>query len=44
MAEQAAAGTLKRAPESLPVSEGAAAFARVVSGRASGEKIVLATA
>ena len=41
MAEQAAAGTLKQAPEPLPLSEGPAAFARVVSGRAGGKKIVL---
>jgi hypothetical protein len=41
MAEQAAAGTLKQAPEPLPVSEGPAAFDRVVSGRPGGKKIVL---
>jgi hypothetical protein len=32
---------LKQAPEPLPLSEGPAAFARVVSGRAGGKKIVL---
>lgn len=41
MAEQAAAGTLKQAPEPLPLSEGPAALTRVVSGRAGGKKIVL---
>ncbi|MFI6435224.1 NADP-dependent oxidoreductase [Streptomyces sp. NPDC050759] len=41
LAEQAAAGTLKQAPEALPLSEGPAAFARVVAGRAGGKKIVL---
>ncbi|MCX4460676.1 NADP-dependent oxidoreductase (plasmid) [Streptomyces sp. NBC_01340] len=41
LAEQAAAGTLKLAPEPLPLSEGPAAFARVVTGRAGGKKIVL---
>ncbi|MFF8369913.1 NADP-dependent oxidoreductase [Streptomyces lydicus] len=44
MAEQAAAGTLKLAPEPLPLSEGPAAFARVVTGRAGGKKIVLTRA
>ncbi|MEV7732882.1 NADP-dependent oxidoreductase [Streptomyces sp. NPDC088921] len=44
MAEQVAAGTLKLAPEPLPLSEGPAAFARVVSGRAGGKKIVLTPA
>ncbi|MFG2468675.1 NADP-dependent oxidoreductase [Streptomyces canus] len=44
MAEQAAAGALQQAPEPLPLSEGPAAFARVVSGRASGKKIVLTQA
>jgi Zinc-binding dehydrogenase len=37
LAEQEAAGTLKLAPEPLPLSEGPAAFARVVTGRASGK-------
>jgi NADPH:quinone reductase-like Zn-dependent oxidoreductase len=41
LAEQAAAGTLKLAPEPLPLSEGPAAFARVAGGRAGGKKIVL---
>ncbi|MBX7555475.1 NADP-dependent oxidoreductase [Streptomyces sp. NPDC004232] len=41
LAEQAAAGTLKLAPEPLPLSEGPAAFARVVTGRAGGKKLVL---
>lgn len=41
LAEQAAAGTLKLAPEPLPLSEGPAAFTRVVTGRAGGKKIVL---
>jgi NADPH:quinone reductase-like Zn-dependent oxidoreductase len=41
LAEQAAAGTLKLAPEPLPLSEGPAAFTRVVAGRAGGKKIVL---
>lgn len=44
MAEQVAAGTLKLAPEPLPLSEGPAAFARVVGGRAGGKKIVLTPA
>ncbi|MGW1092411.1 NADP-dependent oxidoreductase [Streptomyces sp. NPDC002596] len=44
LAEQAAAGTLKLAPEPLPLSEGPAAFARVVTGRARGKKIVLTRA
>ncbi|QHA07667.1 zinc-binding dehydrogenase [Streptomyces broussonetiae] len=44
LAEQAAAGTLKLAPEPLPLSEGPAAFARVVTGRAGGKKIVLTPA
>ncbi|MFB7225604.1 NADP-dependent oxidoreductase [Streptomyces sp. NPDC056227] len=44
LAEQAAAGTLKLAPEPLPLSEGPAAFARVVTGRAGGKKIVLTRA
>ncbi|MFJ8855701.1 NADP-dependent oxidoreductase [Streptomyces sp. NPDC102437] len=44
LAEQAAAGTLKLAPEALPLSEGPAAFARVVTGRAGGKKIVLTRA
>ncbi|WP_051371359.1 NADP-dependent oxidoreductase [Streptomyces sp. 142MFCol3.1] len=41
LAEQAAAGTLKLAPQPLPLSEGPAAFARVVTGGAGGKKIVL---
>jgi NADPH:quinone reductase-like Zn-dependent oxidoreductase len=41
LAAQAAAGTLTLAPEPLPLSEGPAAFARVVTGRAGGKKIVL---
>jgi NADPH:quinone reductase-like Zn-dependent oxidoreductase len=44
LAEQAAAETLKLAPERLPLSEGPAAFARVVTGRAGGKKIVLTRA
>ncbi|MFE7793796.1 NADP-dependent oxidoreductase [Streptomyces sp. NPDC057460] len=44
LAEQAAAGTLKLAPEPLSLSEGPAAFARVVTGRAGGKKIVLTRA
>ncbi|KAK1177036.1 NADP-dependent oxidoreductase [Streptomyces sp. NBS 14/10] len=44
LAEQAAAGTLKLAPEPLPLTEGPAAFARVVTGRAGGKKIVLTRA
>ncbi|MET9040664.1 NADP-dependent oxidoreductase [Streptomyces mirabilis] len=44
LAEQAAVGTLKLAPEPLPLSEGPAAFARVVTGRAGGKKIVLTRA
>lgn len=44
LAEQAAAGTLKLAPQPLPLSEGPAAFARVVTGRAGGKKIVLTRA
>ncbi|MEU5031843.1 NADP-dependent oxidoreductase [Streptomyces milbemycinicus] len=44
LAEQAAAGTLKLAPEPLPLSEGPAAFARVVTGQAGGKKIVLTQA
>ncbi|MFD8308437.1 NADP-dependent oxidoreductase [Streptomyces sp. NPDC059690] len=44
MAEQAAAGALKLAPEPRPLSEGPAAFARVVTGRAGGKKIVLTRA
>ncbi|MFD7608528.1 NADP-dependent oxidoreductase [Streptomyces mirabilis] len=43
LAEQAAAGTLRLAPEPLPLSEGPAAFARVVTG-AGGKKIVLTRA
>ncbi|MGY4928371.1 NADP-dependent oxidoreductase [Streptomyces sp. 900105755] len=41
LAGQAAAGTLELAPEPLPLSEGPAAFTRVVAGRAGGRKIVL---
>ncbi|OIJ92640.1 hypothetical protein BIV23_38495 [Streptomyces monashensis] len=41
LAEQAAAGTLKLAPEPQPLSEGPAAFDRAVTGRAGGKKIVL---
>ncbi|MEU9977775.1 NADP-dependent oxidoreductase [Streptomyces sp. NPDC051014] len=41
LAELAAAGTLRLAPEPVPLSEGPAAFTRVVSGRAGGKKIVL---
>jgi NADPH:quinone reductase-like Zn-dependent oxidoreductase len=41
LAEQVAAGALKLAPEPLPLSEGPAAFARVVTGQAGGKKIVL---
>ncbi|MGW0207608.1 NADP-dependent oxidoreductase [Streptomyces sp. NPDC003233] len=44
LAEQAAAGTLKLAPQPLPLNEGPAAFARVVTGRAGGKKIVLTQA
>ncbi|MEV6171542.1 NADP-dependent oxidoreductase [Streptomyces sp. NPDC051954] len=44
LAEQAVAGTLKLVPEPLPLSEGPAAFARVVIGRAGGKKIVLTRA
>ncbi|WP_406437030.1 NADP-dependent oxidoreductase [Streptomyces sp. NBC_01613] len=44
LAEQAAAGTLKLAPEPVALSEGPAAFARVVTGRAGGKKIVLTRA
>ncbi|WBO68883.1 NADP-dependent oxidoreductase [Streptomyces camelliae] len=44
LAEQAAAGTLKLAPGPLPLSEGPAVFARVVTGRAGGKKIVLTRA
>ncbi|MET8965625.1 NADP-dependent oxidoreductase [Streptomyces sp. NPDC004074] len=44
LAEQTAAGTLKLAPEPLPLSEGPAAFARVATGRAGGKKIVLTQA
>lgn len=44
LAEQAAAGTLRLAPEPLPLSEGPAAFARVTTGRAGGKKIVLTRA
>ena len=44
LAQQAAAGTLKLAPEPLPLNEGPAAFARVVTGRAGGRKIVLTPA
>ncbi|MEU2930481.1 NADP-dependent oxidoreductase [Streptomyces sp. NPDC007251] len=44
LAEQAAAGTLTLAPESLPLSEGPAAFDRVATGRAGGKKIVLTRA
>ncbi|MFI1332731.1 NADP-dependent oxidoreductase [Streptomyces sp. NPDC020845] len=44
LAEQAVEGTLKLAPEPLPLSEGPAAFARVVTGRAGGKKIVLTRA
>jgi NADPH:quinone reductase-like Zn-dependent oxidoreductase len=44
LAEQAAAETLKLAPEPLSLSEGPAAFARVVTGRAGGKKIVLTQA
>ncbi|MEU1202854.1 NADP-dependent oxidoreductase [Streptomyces sp. NPDC005813] len=41
LAEQAATGTLTLATEPLPLSEGPAAFARVVTGGAGGKKIVL---
>lgn len=41
LAEQAAAGTLKLAPEPLALSEGSAAFARVVTGGVGGKKAVL---
>ncbi|MEU9978744.1 NADP-dependent oxidoreductase [Streptomyces sp. NPDC051014] len=41
LAQQAATGTLKLAPEPMPLSEGPAAFTRVVAGRAGGKKIVL---
>jgi NADPH:quinone reductase-like Zn-dependent oxidoreductase len=41
LAEQVAAGALKLAPEPLPLREGPAAFARVVTGQAGGKKIVL---
>ncbi|MEU9446450.1 NADP-dependent oxidoreductase [Streptomyces sp. NPDC048304] len=44
LAEQAAAGTLKLAPQPLPLSQGPAAFDRVVTGRAGGKKIVLTRA
>ncbi|MFJ8009946.1 NADP-dependent oxidoreductase [Streptomyces fagopyri] len=44
LAEQVAAGTLELAPEPLPLSEGPAALARVVAGRAGGKKVVLTTA
>ncbi|GAA2483889.1 NADP-dependent oxidoreductase [Streptomyces longisporus] len=44
LAEQAAAGALKLAPEPVPLSEGPAAFARAVAGRAGGKKIVLTQA
>jgi NADPH:quinone reductase-like Zn-dependent oxidoreductase len=44
LAEQAAAGTLKLAPEPLALSEGPAAFTRAVTGRAGGKKIVLTQA
>ncbi|WP_069761970.1 NADP-dependent oxidoreductase [Streptomyces sp. LUP47B] len=44
MAGQVADGTLKLAPEPLSLSEGPAAFAQVVSGRAGGKKIVLTPA
>ncbi|MET8412401.1 NADP-dependent oxidoreductase [Streptomyces sp. NPDC005195] len=43
LAEQAAAGTLKLAPQPLPLSEGPAVLTRVVDGRAGGKKIVLTT-
>ncbi|MFC9282217.1 zinc-binding dehydrogenase [Streptomyces collinus] len=38
LAEQAAAGTVKLAPEPVPMSEGPAAFARVVTGRDGGRR------
>ncbi|MET7727869.1 zinc-binding dehydrogenase [Streptomyces mirabilis] len=41
LAQLVAAGTLKLAPEPLPMSVGPAAFARVVTGQAGGKKIVL---
>jgi NADPH:quinone reductase-like Zn-dependent oxidoreductase len=41
LAEQVVAGTLKLAPETLPLSEGPAAFARVAAGQGNGKKIVL---
>ncbi|MEU1620308.1 NADP-dependent oxidoreductase [Streptomyces sp. NPDC005722] len=44
LADQAAAGTLQLAPETVPLSEGPAAFVRVVNGRAAGKKIVLTQA
>ncbi|MFC8521094.1 NADP-dependent oxidoreductase [Streptomyces sp. NPDC057257] len=44
LAEQAASGTLKLAPEPLPLGEGPAAFTRVVTGHAGGRKIVLTQA
>jgi NADPH:quinone reductase-like Zn-dependent oxidoreductase len=44
LAEQAAAGTLKLAPEPLPLSEGPAAFTRAATGRAGGRKLVLTPA
>ncbi|MFJ4790742.1 hypothetical protein [Streptomyces sp. NPDC088794] len=44
LAKQTAAGTLELAPRPLPLSEGRAAFAQAVTGRAGGKKIVLTLA
>ncbi len=41
LAEQVSAGTLRLAPEPVPLREGPAAFTRVAAGRAGGRKIVL---
>nr|WP_277349835.1 NADP-dependent oxidoreductase [Planosporangium thailandense] len=41
LAEQLGEGTLRLAPEPLPLREGPAAFTRVSAGRAGGRKIVL---
>ncbi len=41
LAEQVGEGTLRLAPDPLPLREGPAAFTRVAAGRAGGRKIVL---
>ncbi|MGI5451672.1 NADP-dependent oxidoreductase [Streptomyces sp. CA-249302] len=44
LAERTAAGTLRLAPQPLPLSEGPAAYTQAVTGQARGKKIVLTPA